>query len=175
MASQRPIFRVRRVMRRRHPLTFQLIVVCPEKKLLESLKECNHLLEQVQKGLSDYLETKRIVFPRFYFLSDEELLEILSQGKNPTAVQPHLRKCFENIAKLHFEEDLEITAMYSGEGECVKLDPSMYPSGNVEHWLLQVTVVMDQHGHSSDLTCIAERIHLSFFYDHVSKPDACLP
>nr|CAD7409039.1 unnamed protein product [Timema poppensis] len=115
-----------------------LIVVCPDKKLLESLKECNHLLEQVQKGLSDYLEVKRIVFPRFYFLSDEELLEILSQGKNPTAVQPHLRKCFENIAKLHFEEDLEITAMYSGEGECVKFDPSMYPTGNVENWLLQV-------------------------------------
>ncbi|KAJ9587065.1 hypothetical protein L9F63_028363, partial [Diploptera punctata] len=90
------------------------------------------------KGLADYLETKRIFFPRFYFLSDEELLEILSQAKNPLAVQPHLRKCFENIAKLNFEADLQITAMYSSEGECVLMNPFLYPRGNVEDWLVKV-------------------------------------
>ncbi|XP_043932324.1 dynein axonemal heavy chain 1 [Protopterus annectens] len=116
----------------------QVISLCPEPRLLENLRECNKLLEMVQKGLSEYLETKRGSFPRFYFLSDDELLEILSQTKDPTAVQPHLRKCFENIARLLFQKDLQITHMYSAEGEEVQLSSSVYPTGNVEDWLLEV-------------------------------------
>ncbi|XP_053785531.1 dynein axonemal heavy chain 1 isoform X3 [Desmodus rotundus] len=116
----------------------EVINVCSDQRLLDSLRDCNKLLDTVQKGLSEYLETKRSAFPRFYFLSDDELLEILSQTKDPTAVQPHLRKCFENIARLLFQEDLEITHMYSAEGEEVQLSFSIYPSSNVEDWLREV-------------------------------------
>ncbi|XP_048343305.1 LOW QUALITY PROTEIN: dynein axonemal heavy chain 1 [Sphaerodactylus townsendi] len=120
----------------------EVLTVCPEPRLLEKLRECNKLLDLVQKGLSEYLETKRGAFPRFYFLSDDELLEILSQTKDPTAVQPHLRKCFENIARLLFQEDLQITHMYSAEGEEVELFSPIYPTGNVEDWLLEVERIM---------------------------------
>nr|XP_009665828.1 PREDICTED: dynein heavy chain 1, axonemal [Struthio camelus australis] len=116
----------------------EVISLCPDPTLLEDLRKCNKLLELVQKGLSEYLETKRSAFPRFYFLSDDELLEILSQTKDPTAVQPHLRKCFENIAQLLFQEDLQITHMYSAEGEEVKLFVPIYPTDNVEDWLLEI-------------------------------------
>ncbi|XP_040850525.1 dynein heavy chain 1, axonemal [Ochotona curzoniae] len=116
----------------------EVINVCADQRLLDSLRDCNKLLDLVQKGLSEYLETKRSAFPRFYFLSDDELLEILSQTKDPTAVQPHLRKCFENIARLLFQDDLEITHMYSAEGEEVRLSTSIFPTSNVEDWLREV-------------------------------------
>ncbi|XP_076467002.1 dynein axonemal heavy chain 1-like [Babylonia areolata] len=119
-----------------------IIEHCPDEGLLRSLKKCNQLLDQVQKGLSEYLETKRAAFPRFYFLSDDELLEILSQTRDPTAVQPHLRKCFENVNRLHFEKDLKITKMFSAEGEVIDLREQLYPTGNVEEWMSEIERVM---------------------------------
>ena len=55
----------------------------------------NVKLEEIQRALDMYLETKRQLFPRFYFPSNDDLLEIRGQSRNPAAVQPHLKKCFD--------------------------------------------------------------------------------
>ena len=89
------------------------------------------LLDQVQKGLSDYLETKRSVFARFYFLSNDELLSILSESKDVRLVQPHLKKCFEGVDRVKFLEDLTIDRIISPEGEEVRLTVPINPVGTI--------------------------------------------
>ena len=59
-----------------------------------------HMIEQLelcQKALSGYLDQKRAAFPRFFFLADATLLEVLSQGSNPQAIQPHLQSVFDSV------------------------------------------------------------------------------
>ena len=53
-------------------------------------------LDKCQKSLTDYLNSKRAVFPRFTFLSDDELLNILGSGI-PIAIQEHVGKMFDNL------------------------------------------------------------------------------
>lgn len=96
-----------------------VLKVCTQDALLERLQEANKNLEIIQKELNNYLEKKREKFARFYFLSNDDLLEILSQTKEPTAVQPHLKKVFENMHEIEFKDDKKICAMFSAEREKV--------------------------------------------------------
>ena len=57
-------------------------------------------------------------------------------------MQPHLSKCFENVNKLDFQKDLQMIAMYSGEGERVPFKTAHYPEGSVEFWLTDILCEM---------------------------------
>lgn len=132
--------------------------------LYESMKEANELLEKVQDGVVNYLERKRLFFPRFFFLSNDDMLEILSETKDPLRVQPHLRKCFEGISKLGFNEELEIYSMFSEDKEEIKMQEIISTSaarGCVERWLVQVEEQM--------VKSIKHEIMISYFDYEVTE------
>ena len=123
----------------------KIINVTNNMALLSKFQNANKTLEDIQKSLEDYLETKRSAFPRFYFLSNDELLEILSQTRNVEAVQPHLRKCFDNILKIEFapgKNSKDILGMWSAELEYVAFSSAVKAEGNVEFWLRDIERMM---------------------------------
>ena len=142
-------------------------------------------LEVVHKALVQYLDRKRMVFPRFYFLSDDEMLEILSMSRHPSMVEPHLKKCFEGIHKLNFmvnpkggSRDIMITAAYSGMGEVLPFERPVLPreaQGAVERWLMQLEATMFENTKIQSSRCLADPLHSSDFGAWVSKwPQMCV-
>uniref|UniRef100_A0A7M4FBW4 Dynein axonemal heavy chain 11 n=1 Tax=Crocodylus porosus TaxID=8502 RepID=A0A7M4FBW4_CROPO len=113
------------------------------------LEALQHRLSLCEKSLAEYLETKRLAFPRFYFISSADLLDILSQGAQPKQVTHHLTKLFDNIADLKFkdkEENLTNIAlgMYSKEKEYVQFYAESECVGQVENWLQHLEEAMRQ-------------------------------
>lgn len=75
----------------------------PPSYLLNKVSKMNDKLELIQRALERYLETKRHIFPRFYFISNDDMLEILGNAKRPDLIQPHYKKLFDNLNKLKMQ------------------------------------------------------------------------
>ncbi|XP_057314672.1 cytoplasmic dynein 2 heavy chain 1-like isoform X2 [Hydractinia symbiolongicarpus] len=104
--------------------------------LLDQLQRC-------QKSLNEFLEEKRSLFPRFYFIGDDDLLEILGQSTNPNVIQTHLKKLFAGIHHVEFDEGCKhILAMKSLEGEKVPLTNPVSITDEVEVWLAELASEM---------------------------------
>lgn len=110
-------------------------------------EKLDNLLKQLvlcEKALNDYLETKRLAFPRFYFVSAADLLDILSNGNSPELVARHLTKLYDSLAKLLFLKGTKMAEkMISKENdEMVPFKEPCDCSGKVENWLNRLTDAM---------------------------------
>jgi dynein heavy chain 1 len=103
-------------------------------KVVNSLQSLHESLPRVQKKLSDCLEKQRDKFLRFFFVGDEDLLEIIGKSSAIEEIQKHLGKMFGGLTGAKTEQS-QIVEMNCGAGESVKLENAVEISPTVHETL----------------------------------------
>ena len=125
----------------------------------EAYEKANKQLEVILRGINDYLEKKRLQFPRFFFFSNEDLVFFLSREKEPASLEPYLHKCFEGVAGLDIIKDgTTIAGITSVNQEKIEFE-SPIPlfqeiegkkvNRNVEDWLREIEIGLTTSLHAS--------------------------
>ncbi|CAL4067977.1 unnamed protein product, partial [Meganyctiphanes norvegica] len=120
------------------PLVLEILNIQGGQKSLERLAD---LLNKIQKALGEYLERERSSFPRFYFVGDEDLLEIIGNSKNLPRLQKHFKKMFAGVSSILLNEDNTIVkGIASREGEEVVFNKpiSTVENPKINDWLALV-------------------------------------
>ncbi|OWK51882.1 Dynein heavy chain 9, axonemal, partial [Lonchura striata] len=150
--------------------------------LSQQLEDIQSRLSLCEKALAEYLDMKRLAFPRFYFISSADLLDILSNGTNPHLVQRHLSKLFDNLARLEFQVDSEQKTtkvglgMYSREEEYVQFSAPCDCSGQVEVWLSRLLDTMRatvRDGMSTAVAAYEDKPRDQWLFDHPAQVALC--
>ncbi|XP_034940720.1 dynein beta chain, ciliary [Chelonus insularis] len=135
-----------------------------------------------EKALAEYLETKRLAFPRFYFISSTDLLDILSNGNQPEVVAKHLTKLFDSMARLKFNSDnpsvyRAVDGMYAKDGEYVTFtNCEMVCEGAVEVWLNRLQSAMRvsiRHYFSEAVVGYEEKPREQWLFDYPAQVSLC--
>jgi dynein heavy chain len=120
-----------------------------EPDIMKKLREMFEKLEEIQKVLENFLQQKRNSFPRFYFLSNDDLLEIISKQKDPKCFIPHMKKMFQAISSLTFEigtnaegKPQTIATQMISDDEIVQFDTPVPIIGDVDKWLKEIEAEM---------------------------------
>lgn len=116
------------------PFVLDVLAINGVQKSLERLAE---LLNKIQKALGEYLERERLSFPRFYFVGDEDLLEIIGNSNDIFRVSKHFKKMFAGLSGLLMDDDSNISGFTSKEGEEVRLkkEVNLIKTPRINDWL----------------------------------------
>ena len=120
------------------PMVLEVINIPSIKSILE--EKLKTALERIQKALYNFLEKQRQNFARFYFIGDEDLLEIIGNSKDVNKITRHFNKMFAGMNSLLSEDGDELTGMVSREFEEVQFEKSVKISDDpvVYQWLRKV-------------------------------------
>eukprot|EP01059_Diplonema_ambulator_P035162 TRINITY_DN8181_c0_g2_i3.p1 TRINITY_DN8181_c0_g2~~TRINITY_DN8181_c0_g2_i3.p1 ORF type:complete len:4166 (+),score=1836.14 TRINITY_DN8181_c0_g2_i3:116-12613(+) len=100
------------------------------------LNTIDDTLTTCQKKLTEYLEGKKKLFARFFFISNTDLIDILSKGSDPVAVMRHMSKIIDSVKTYTIREGTKTaTEIISIQGEKVPACNEYECDGPVEDWL----------------------------------------
>lgn len=162
--------------------TMNVVKTTNRQNLFERLESILSELMICEKALNDYLETKRLAFPRFYFVSSADLLDILSNANQPELVQRHLTKFFDSLARLIFVQEggkntKKARGMISKENEEVVTFTYICDCvGQVELWLNSIIDVMRAtllHLFGEAVATYDEKPREVWIYDFPAQPALC--
>lgn len=119
---------------------------CTQANIFKELDQIDKELKVCEQALNDFLDGKRRSFPRFYFVSQAGLLDILSNGNSPEKINKHMSKIFQAVDTLELEADGErpkAKTMISAVGkEKLDLTKPMKLLGKVESYLADLINAM---------------------------------
>ncbi|XP_046391607.1 dynein beta chain, ciliary-like [Ischnura elegans] len=151
-------------------------------KLFDQLEAIQKNLVICEKALAQYLETKRLAFPRFYFVSSADLLDILSNGNKPELVARHLTKLFDSLGKLKLRPDgsgkssKNARGMFAKDGEYVEFNSDCECTGPVETWLARLEKVMREnmrHYFREAVITYEEKPREQWVFDYPAQVSLC--
>ncbi|XP_078321878.1 dynein heavy chain domain-containing protein 1-like isoform X7 [Crassostrea virginica] len=144
--------------------------------LINMFLELNQKQEEILKFLRGLLENSRMEFPRLYFLSDEDLVELLGISRNPKALLPIAKMCFPGIETLNFAlpdgissmntaldfalnaDKLQVTTLKGILGEEIELVVRVQAFPKASKWLKTLENVMKNTMAMTLQACVQTRV-----------------